>query len=149
MPGMPDGAAAGQPPHEIFAADVDVAFRTPLGPLLGHRLIRHESNIRPLLVRCRSRSHRGPGYGLRMRDGAPLPGRTPAQMLSQLAYRVFGPLQPTRTRVVLDYHGLLDHPPARWCRLRPGTTSPRAPSPTVSPPSGAPVAGSRYRRRRS
>ena len=31
-------------------------------------------------------------------------------MLSQLAYRVFGPLQPTRTRIVLDYHGLLDHP---------------------------------------
>ena len=29
-------------------------------------------------------------------------------MLSQLAYRVFGPLQPTRT-LVLDYHGLLDH----------------------------------------
>jgi hypothetical protein len=52
MPGMPDGAAAGQPPHEIFAADVDVACRTPLGPLLGHRLIRHESNVRPLLVRC-------------------------------------------------------------------------------------------------
>jgi len=45
-----------------------------------------------------------------MRDGAPLPGRTPAQVLSQLAYRVFGPLQPTRTRTVLDYHGLLDHP---------------------------------------
>ena len=45
-----------------------------------------------------------------MRDGAPLPGRTPSQVLSQLAYRVFGPLQPTRTRIVLDYHGLLDHP---------------------------------------
>jgi hypothetical protein len=45
-----------------------------------------------------------------MRDGAPLPGRTPAQVLSQLAYRVFGPLQPMRTRIVLDYHGLLDHP---------------------------------------
>jgi len=45
-----------------------------------------------------------------MRDGAPLPGRTPPQVLSQLAHRVFGPLQPTRTRIVLDYHGLLDHP---------------------------------------
>src|SRR6476660_8364544 len=45
-----------------------------------------------------------------MRDGAPLPGRTPAHVLSQLAYRVFGPLQPTRTRIVLDYHGLLDNP---------------------------------------
>jgi hypothetical protein len=31
-------------------------------------------------------------------------------VLSQLAHRVFGPLQPTRTRIVLDYHGLLDHP---------------------------------------
>jgi hypothetical protein len=45
-----------------------------------------------------------------MRDGTPLPGRTPAQVLSQLAYRVFGPLQPTRTRIVLYYHGLLGHP---------------------------------------
>ena len=45
-----------------------------------------------------------------MRDGTPLPGRTPAQVLSQLAHRVFGPLQPARTRTVLDYHGLLDHP---------------------------------------
>ncbi len=45
-----------------------------------------------------------------MRDGAPLPGRTPAHVLSQLAHRVFGPLQPARTRIVLDYHGLLDHP---------------------------------------
>ena len=31
-------------------------------------------------------------------------------MLSQLSHRVFGPLQPARTRIVLDYHGLLDHP---------------------------------------
>jgi hypothetical protein len=45
-----------------------------------------------------------------MRDGTPLPGRTPSQVLSQLAYRVFGPLQPIRTRIVLDYHGLLDRP---------------------------------------
>ena len=45
-----------------------------------------------------------------MRDGTPLPGRTPGQVLSQLAHRVFGPLQPARTRIVLDYHGLLDHP---------------------------------------
>src|SRR5690349_23749778 len=48
--------------------------------------------------------------GCWMRDGAPLPGRTPAQVLSQLSHRVFGPLQPARTRIVLDYHGLLDHP---------------------------------------
>ena len=45
-----------------------------------------------------------------MGDGVPLPGRTPSQVLSQLTHRVFGPLQPTRTRIVLDYHGLLDHP---------------------------------------
>ena len=45
-----------------------------------------------------------------MRDGTPLPGRTPVQVLSQLAHRVFGPLQPARTRTVLDYHGLLGHP---------------------------------------
>jgi len=45
-----------------------------------------------------------------MRDGTPLPGRTPEQVVSQLAHRVFGPLHPTRTRMVLDYHGLLDHP---------------------------------------
>ena len=51
-----------------------------------------------------------PGYGRPMRDGAPLPGRTPAQVLSQLAHRVFGPLQPARTRIVLDYHGMLNHP---------------------------------------
>ena len=57
------------------------------GPLLGHRLPRHESNVGPILV------------------------------LSQLAYRVFGPLQPTRTRVVLDYHGLLDHPAGALVQL--------------------------------
>jgi len=48
--------------------------------------------------------------GRQMRDGAPLPGRTPGQVLSQLSHRVFGPLQPARTRIVLDYHGLLDQP---------------------------------------
>ena len=45
-----------------------------------------------------------------MRDGTQLPGGTPAQVLSQLTYRVFGPLRPARTRIVLDYHGLLGHP---------------------------------------
>lgn len=45
-----------------------------------------------------------------MRDSAALPGVTPAEVVSQLAYRVFGPLRPTRTQVVLDYHGLLAHP---------------------------------------
>ena len=42
-----------------------------------------------------------------MRDSLPLPGVTPAQVVSQLAHRLFGPLQPARIRVVLDYHGLL------------------------------------------
>ena len=40
----------------------------------------------------------------------PLPGVTPAQVLSQLAHRLFGPLRPKRTRIVLDYHGLLGRP---------------------------------------
>ena len=47
-----------------------------------------------------------------MRDGTPLPGRTPAQLLSQLAHRVLGPLRPHRIRAVLDYHGLRDTPAA-------------------------------------
>ena len=47
-----------------------------------------------------------------MRDGTPLPGLTPAHVVSQLAYRVFGPRDPGRTRIVLDYHGLLDRPAA-------------------------------------
>ena len=41
-----------------------------------------------------------------MRDGDPLSGVSPAQVVSQLAHRVFGPLHLERTRVVLDYHGL-------------------------------------------
>src|SRR3954468_12046267 len=43
----------------------------------------------------------------------PLPGMTPAQVVSQLAHRVFGPLQPGRTQIVLDYHGLSTEPAAR------------------------------------
>ena len=43
-----------------------------------------------------------------MRDGDPLPGVSPAQVVSQLAHRVFGPLHRDRVRVVLDYHGLAD-----------------------------------------
>ena len=58
-----------------------------------------------------------PGYRRRMRDGAPLPGLTPAQVVSQLAHRVFGPLQPARTRIVLDYHGLLEHPAAELVEI--------------------------------
>ena len=45
-----------------------------------------------------------------MRDGVPVPGSTPAAVLSQLAHRVFGPLRPDRVRVVLDFHGLADRP---------------------------------------
>ena len=47
-------------------------------------------------------------YGPRVRDGDPLPGVSPAQVVSQLAHRVFGPLHLDRARVVLDYHGLAD-----------------------------------------
>jgi len=36
----------------------------------------------------------------------PLPGMSPADVVSQLVHRVFGPLQVTRVRMVLDYHGL-------------------------------------------
>jgi hypothetical protein len=54
------------------------------------------------------------GYGLRMgvRDGVPLPGRTPAEVVSQLTHRIFGPLRLDRVRVVLDYHGLAGSPAA-------------------------------------
>lgn len=45
-----------------------------------------------------------------MRDGDPLPGVSPAQVVSQLAHRVFDPLHLSRVRMVLDYHGLADPP---------------------------------------
>lgn len=47
-------------------------------------------------------------YGPIVRDGDPLPGVSPAQVVSQLTHRVFGPLHLNRVRVVLDYHGLAD-----------------------------------------
>jgi len=56
-------------------------------------------------------------YGRRVRDGVPLPGRSPTEVLSQLAYRVFGPLHPDRVRVVLDYHGLDGQPAARLAEV--------------------------------
>jgi hypothetical protein len=59
----------------------------------------HQSNIRPEPSGCGYRPRREPGYGRRMRDGVPLPGRTPGQVLFQLAHRVFGPLQPSRTKI--------------------------------------------------
>ena len=45
-----------------------------------------------------------------MRDGIPVPGTTPPVILSQLAYRVFGPLRPDQVRTMLDYHGLAGRP---------------------------------------
>jgi hypothetical protein len=45
-----------------------------------------------------------------VRDAVPLPGVTPAQVVSQLAHRVFGPLRARRIKIVLDYHGLLTQP---------------------------------------
>ena len=45
-----------------------------------------------------------------MRDGVPLPGTTPPVVLSQLAYRVFGPLRSDQVRTMLDFHGLAGHP---------------------------------------
>ncbi len=45
-------------------------------------------------------------YGSRVRNGVPLPGRNPEQVVSQLVYRVLGPLRPERVAAVLDYHGL-------------------------------------------
>ena len=45
-----------------------------------------------------------------MRDGMPVPGTTPPAVLSQLAYRVFGPLRPDQVHAMLDYHGLAGRP---------------------------------------
>ena len=54
------------------------------------------------------RSH----YRSRMRDGLPLPGLTPQEVVSQLIHRVLGPLRPDRLRWVLDYYGLAGAPAA-------------------------------------
>ena len=45
------------------------------------------------------------------RDGMPLPGRTAAEVVSQLAYRVLGPYN-HRARSVRDWAGLLEHSPS-------------------------------------
>lgn len=37
--------------------------------------------------------------------------------MAQLAHRVFGPLLLARTRIVLDYHGLLEHPAAELVEI--------------------------------
>ena len=45
-----------------------------------------------------------------MRDGVPLPGITAGEVVSQLTYRVFGPLRGSKVRSVLDFHGLAGRP---------------------------------------
>ena len=45
-----------------------------------------------------------------MRDGFATAGLTPADVVSQLAHRVFGPLHLLRAQIVLNYHGLLGYP---------------------------------------
>ena len=52
-----------------------------------------------------------------MRDGVPLPARTTPQLLSQLAYRVFGPLGTARARAMLEYHGLRGAPAGSRCDI--------------------------------
>ena len=47
-----------------------------------------------------------------MRDGMPLSGLTPEQVMSQLVHRVLGPSRPDRLRWVLDYYGLAGAPAA-------------------------------------
>lgn len=51
----------------------------------------------------------GPGTVRFVRDGVPLAGLTPVDVLSQLTHRVFGPLHADRIRIVLDYHGADGH----------------------------------------
>lgn len=41
-----------------------------------------------------------------VRNGRPLPGRTPTDQVSQLVFRVAGPLRLDKVKVVLDFHGL-------------------------------------------
>ena len=51
----------------------------------------------------------------------PLPGLTPADVVSQLAHRVFGPLQLLRAQIVLNYRCLLGYPwRVSWLRSRTG-----------------------------
>ena len=98
--GQPRHPAQPRSGHPITADDARPAARAPF---VGH-FPRH-----PAIHRHR------PGripYGRRVRDGVPLPGRSPTEVLSQLAYRVCGPLHPGRIRVVLDYHGLEGRPAA-------------------------------------
>ena len=64
------------------------------------------SNIRPHPVVCRPAVL---GTVRAVRDGVPLPGLTPVDVLSQNAHRVFGPMRPDRSRIVLDYHGAAGH----------------------------------------
>jgi hypothetical protein len=45
-----------------------------------------------------------------MREGTPLPGTTPPDVVSQLTHRVLGPIRRDRVAAVLDFHGLADRP---------------------------------------
>src|SRR6476659_4579363 len=62
-----------------------------------------------------------PGTVRAVRDGVPLPGVSPAQVVAQLTRRVFGPLHLDLARVVLDYHGIAARPPAQSLRSLPAT----------------------------
>jgi len=63
----------------------------------------------------------------RVRNGSPLPGSTPSELVSQLAHRVFGPIRRDRVQALLDYHGLAGVPAenqaavARHHRITPRT----------------------------
>lgn len=61
-----------------------------------------------------------------VRDGQPLPGRTSADLMSQLIFRVCGPLRLDRVHLVLDFHGLRGVPAAtrEVTARRNGTTAP-------------------------
>src|SRR6478752_10387792 len=107
MAGVPGGAKTRLPTDfhpTASTVDVDVTVGAPLRSMLGHRLVQHafEHTSTGWLL------SNPPGYGPRVRDGDPLPGVSPDQVVSQLAHQVFGPLHLDRTRVVLDYHGLAD-----------------------------------------
>ena len=109
MTRMPGGAKTRLPTDFHPTAgivNVDVAIGAPLRSMLGHRLVQHVFEHTSTDVGCRIA---GPGTVRAVRDGDPLPGVSPAQVVSQLAHRVFGPLHLERVRVVLDYHGAAGH----------------------------------------
>ena len=70
-----------------------------------------------------------PGYRRGVLDVAPLPGRTPAEAVSLVVSRVFGPVCRDRVRAVLDFHG-----PGGKCRADDGGdgSASRVRAPTLS-----------------